>query len=99
MPSRVLQFTVTLEEDGCALVLLAKEDDPGVAHVFASLTGAGIRGMTLEESKLVDHLLTQQSLEALWAEATRVWESWFTVDTLIVVHNVVNPPERKMAEA
>ena len=97
MAPPVLRFTVHVG-DG-ALVFIAKEDDPSVVHAFAPLGDDAVRGMTREESRLVGHPLAQGTVDALCVEAVRVWSSWSDVETLVVVHNVIDPPEREMPEA
>ncbi len=97
MAPPVLRFTVHIGES--ALVFLARESDPGVIHAFAPLGDDAVRGMTREESRLVDHLLAQDTVNALCTEAIRVWSTWSDVETLVVVHNDIDPPERRMAEA
>lgn len=99
MAPPVLRFTVHIEEAPAVLVFLAKESDPSIIHAFAPLGDDTVRGMTREESRLVDHLLAQDTVNALCTEAIRVWPSWSDVETLVVVHNVIDPPERRMAEA
>lgn len=98
MPPPVLRFTVHVESS--VLVFLAKEHDPSVIHAFAPLGEEGlIRGMTWEESRLVNHLFAQDTVDALCMEAIRVWPSWADVDGMVIVHNVIDPPERATPEA
>lgn len=99
MAPPVLRFTVHVEEAHAVLVFLAKESDPGVIHAFAPLGEEAVRGMTREESRLIGHLLAQDTVDALCTEAVRVWSTWSEVETLVVVHNVIDPPERPIAEA
>lgn len=91
---------VEFEGGHLALLVCVREEDPGVVHVFAPGHGAEkVRGMTLEESALVETDRTSQAIDDLADRAVATWPSWETVDTLVVVHNVVEMAGAAAGEA
>lgn len=99
-PEDMLQFEVSFDDLQIVLVFIATFDDPGIIHAFAPIREAGVlRGMTRVESSLVEHPLSSRAIDDLADLATTRWESWSTVESLVVVHNVIDPPAREPAEA
>jgi hypothetical protein len=95
-----LQYEAVFSSVGLALVFVAREDDPGVMHAFAPNREAGVlRGMTSDESILVASLEANETIDRLSEAAVAAWSSWADVENLVIVHNVVDPPEREVGEA
>jgi hypothetical protein len=93
-----LQFKVDF--DDAVLILIAREQDPGVIHVFApSANGQFVRNMTPEEAKYAEHPLTAEALQDLANEAHDKWVTWEPVDSIVVVHNVMGAAGTLVGEA
>lgn len=93
-----LQFKIDLGE--VVLILIAREQDPGVVYVFApSLNGKVVRNMTDDEAKLVDHPLTEQAIQDLASQAHESWVTWEPIESIVVVYNVMGAAGTIVGEA
>lgn len=93
-----LQYMVDLGE--VVLILIAREQDPGVVYVFApSYDGKTVRNMTNEEADLVEHPLTGQAIQDLATQAHDGWVTWEPVEAIVVVHNVMGAAGTIVGEA
>lgn len=93
-----LQFKVDLGE--VVLILIAREQDPGVVYVFApSANGTVVRNMTPEEAEFVEHPVTSQAIQDIATQAHEGWLTWEPVEAIVVVHNVMGAAGTIVGEA
>lgn len=93
-----LQFKV--EHGEVVLILIAREQNPGVVYVFApSPNGKFVRNMTPDEAEFVEHPITSEAIQDLATQAHDGWLTWEPVEAIVVVHNVMGGGGTLVGEA